>query len=321
LEDSDVHTDRAYRALPVGLGRAVKKWRVPHPRRRRWPWIEAAVLLLALSGATPAGAALRIDLQARAIQPGELIVVTIEAPETDPIHVTAFDQPIIPTAVAPGRWRALVGIDLDVRPGSYDLVVDSGPRHETRRLEVRPRRFRTRRLTVDPDFVTPPPSVEARIAQENELLRATWAASPAEALWTKPFVRPVHAAANSAFGTRSIFNGVPRNAHAGADFLSPAGTPVRAPNSGKVVIARNLYFSGNTVIVDHGAGLFSLLAHLSTIDVREGEAVEVGTIVGRVGATGRVTGPHLHWTVRVSGGRVDPLSLLALLGRRDKPVS
>ena len=105
-----------------------------------------------------------------------------------------------------------------------------------------------------------------------------------------------------------------RNAHGGADFLSPAGTPVHSPNAGRVVIARPLYFSGNTVIVDHGLGLFSMLAHLSAIDVREGERVNAGHVVGKVGATGRVTGAHLHWTVRAADARVDPLSLLAVLG-------
>ena len=134
------------------------------------------------------------------------------------------------------------------------------------------------------------------------------------ALWTGPFVRPVPGAANSAFGTRSIFNGVPRNAHGGADFLSPGGTPIHAPNDCRIVVARSLYFSGNTVVIDHGLGLFSMLAHLSAIDVQEGGRVTAGQVIGQVGATGRVTGPHLHWAVRAGGARVDPLSLLALLG-------
>jgi len=121
--------------------------------------------------------------------------------------------------------------------------------------------------------------------------------------------------ANSAFGTRSVFNGQPRSAHGGADFLSPAGTPIHAPNAGRIVLARDLYFSGNTVVIDHGLGLFSMLAHLSAIDVHEGDGVTADQRIGLVGATGRVTGPHLHWAVRAGGARVDPLSLLAVLGR------
>jgi murein DD-endopeptidase MepM/ murein hydrolase activator NlpD len=96
--------------------------------------------------------------------------------------------------------------------------------------------------------------------------------------------------------------------------MSKAGTPIRAPNAGRVAIARDLYFSGNTVVIDHGLGLFSTLAHLSEFEVKEGDRVTAGQVVGEVGATGRVTGPHLHWAVRASGARVDPLSLLALLG-------
>jgi murein DD-endopeptidase MepM/ murein hydrolase activator NlpD len=120
--------------------------------------------------------------------------------------------------------------------------------------------------------------------------------------------------ANSAFGTRSVFNGEPRSPHAGTDFLSPAGTRIKAPNAGRVMIARELFFSGNTVVIDHGLGLFSLLAHLSRIDVHEGDLVERGALVGLVGATGRVTGPHLHWAVRAGDARVSALSLLALAG-------
>jgi murein DD-endopeptidase MepM/ murein hydrolase activator NlpD len=257
-----------------------------------------------------------VDLRARALQPGELVVVTISAPEpADRVRVSAFDRDVVALRVAPGRWRALVGIDLDAKPGNYPMTVEAGSLRAARELVVRPKTFRTRRLTVNPDFVTPPPSVAERIKKEAELLRAAWDGSPPTALWAQPFTRPVRDAANSAFGTRSIFNGIPRNAHGGADFLSPAGTPVRAPNAGRVVVARDLYFSGNTVIIDHGAGLFSMLAHLSAFDVDEGGEVMNGQVVGRVGATGRVTGPHLHWAVRVSGARIDPLSLLSLLGK------
>jgi murein DD-endopeptidase MepM/ murein hydrolase activator NlpD len=223
----------------------------------------------------------------------------------------AFDQG------NPGEWTALIGIDLDTKPGRYAVEVDAGEGLAPAwTLTVAPKRFPTRRLTVDEGFVNPPRSVADRIEREAQLLAAVWAHPAVDRLWSTSFVRPVPQAANSRFGTRSIFNGQPRNAHGGADFLSPSGTPIGAPNAGRVVIARDLYFSGGTVIIDHGQGLFSMLAHMSAIDVREGDRVEPGQIVGRVGATGRVTGPHLHWAVRANGARVDPLSLLALLGGR-----
>jgi murein DD-endopeptidase MepM/ murein hydrolase activator NlpD len=259
--------------------------------------------------------AIHIELQARAVKPGEVVVMTIEAPaDAEPVHVAALGHAAVPFQLAAGRWRALLGIDLDVKPGTYPISIDAGTLHAAKDLLVQPKTFGTRRLTVNPDFVTPPPSAAERIARDAELMAATWRSSPPKPLWSGAFARPVHEAANSAFGTRSIFNGAPRNAHGGADFLSPAGTPVKAPNAGRVAIARDLYYSGNTVVLDHGAGLFSMLAHLSAIEVAEGEQVERGALVGRVGATGRVTGAHLHWAVRLNDARVDPLSLLAVLG-------
>jgi hypothetical protein len=262
-------------------------------------------------------AALHVTAQSRSQQPGELVVLTIAAPgPISAVRVRAFDRDVIAFAAGASTWRALIGIDLDVRPGMYHVSIDADPGrgHASYDLVVAPRRFRTRRLTVDPAFVTPPPSARERIDRDAALLDATWRAPAPERLWTTPFVRPVPQEANSAFGTRSVFNGTPRSAHGGADFMSPAGTPIRAPNAGRIAIARDLYFSGNTVVIDHGLGLFSTLAHLSAFDVHEGDRVTVGQMVGRVGATGRVTGPHLHWAVRVGSARVDPLSVLSVLG-------
>jgi murein DD-endopeptidase MepM/ murein hydrolase activator NlpD len=208
----------------------------------------------------------------------------------------------------------LLGIDLETKPGTYTVRVSAGAQHTDERLVVARRTFPTRRLTVDPAFVNPPPEALPRIEKEREELQRVWSHPAATRLWSGAFVRPVPQPANSAFGTRSILNGEPRSPHSGADFPSPAGTPVEAPNSGRVVLAADQYFTGNTVVIDHGLGLFSLFAHLSEIDVKAGDTVKTGEIVGKTGATGRVTGPHLHWTVRANGARVDPLSLLFVLG-------
>jgi murein DD-endopeptidase MepM/ murein hydrolase activator NlpD len=273
--------------------------------------------LAAVLAALLAPAPIEISTQSRSQQPGELVVLSIAVPEpTAHVSVRAFDRDVAAYPSGDRTWRALVGIDLDVKPGTYAVTVDAGapPQHAAYDLIVTPRTFRTRRLTVDEAFVTPPANERARIEREAKLLDSVWKSPAGERLWSDPFVRPVPHDANSAFGTRSIFNGKPRNAHGGADFLSPGGTPVHAPNAGRVAVARSLYFSGDTVVIDHGLGLFSMLAHLSAIDVHEDDRVSAGQIVGRVGATGRVTGAHLHWAVRASGARVDPLSVLALLG-------
>jgi murein DD-endopeptidase MepM/ murein hydrolase activator NlpD len=272
-------------------------------------------LTVLLAPPLPQTSVVDISARSRSLQPGELVVLTMTTPATvDRVRVRAFDRDVEPYRMDERTWRALVGIDLDVKPGTYAVSIDAGGAHATYDLLVKPRVFRTRRLTVNEAFVTPPPSERERIERETALLAGLWKSPAQTRLWSDPFVRPVPGEANSAFGTRSIFNGKPRNAHGGADFLSPGGTPIQAPNAGRIVLARNLYFSGNTVVIDHGLGLFSMLAHLSVIDVHEGDRVTAGQVIGKVGATGRVTGPHLHWAVRASGARVDPLAVLGLLG-------
>jgi murein DD-endopeptidase MepM/ murein hydrolase activator NlpD len=267
-----------------------------------------------------AAAALTVTPASRAMQPGEpvLLTITCEQPLTS-IKVTSFHADTAgyePDPAKPRRWQALIGIDLDVAPGVYTVHVaatsSQGPVVTDLRIHVLAKKFPTRRLSVDEAFVNPPESARARIEAESKETASIFANSAPARLWTA-FERPVMQAANSAFGTRSVFNGQPRSAHSGADFLSPAGTPVKAAASGRVMLAKNLYYSGNTVIIDHGLGVFSLFAHFSRIDVAAGDVVTAGQIVGLVGATGRVTGPHLHWTVRVAGARVDPLGVLAVL--------
>jgi murein DD-endopeptidase MepM/ murein hydrolase activator NlpD len=259
-----------------------------------------------------------ITLRSRALRPGEVLVATIATPSAagDSITVTAFGKEWPAVRTSTGAWRCLIGIDLDTAPGHYIVsVATSGDRpfRATRAITVVPRRFRVRTLRVAPDYVNPPAEIQARIVADNVLMREVFAHPATDAAWTGGFGRPVPGPANSSFGTRSVFNGEPRSPHGGTDFLSPAGTPVQAPAGGRVVVARDLFFTGNTVVIDHGLGVFSTLAHLSRIDVREGTPIARGDIVGLVGATGRVTGPHLHWSLRVSGARVDPLSALALL--------
>jgi murein DD-endopeptidase MepM/ murein hydrolase activator NlpD len=220
-----------------------------------------------------------------------------------------------------GGWIALVGIDVEQPAGPVTMKVDARVGSSTvsaeRRVTVSAKQFVTRRLTVAPSFVNPSADDQLRIADDNRLLQTVYARSAEFPLWESAFVRPVPQPANSQFGARSIFNGEARSPHAGTDFPSPEGTAIAAPNAGLVVLARDLFFSGNTIVVDHGLGVFSTLAHLSRIDVVEGQPIVAGELIGRVGATGRVTGPHLHWAVRVGGARIDALSVLAVLGEPD----
>lgn len=272
------------------------------------------------------GAPARTTITARALHPGEVVALSVNGLEPgDVVTIRAFERDM-PVDVSPAEAVALFGIDLETRPGPYTVRTDV--RHAdgsvstlTDVLTVRAKAFPTRRLTVEPKYVAPPPAAVARIAAEAQRLESIWTTSAPARLWNGAFIAPVIDRATSAFGSRSIFNGQPRSPHAGADFASPAGRPVFAPNAGRVVLADDLYFTGRTVVVDHGLGLVSLFAHLSEYAVREGDVVDRGARIGRVGATGRVTGPHLHWTVRLGGARVDPLSLIAVTARTSEETS
>jgi murein DD-endopeptidase MepM/ murein hydrolase activator NlpD len=257
-----------------------------------------------------------VALSARAWVPGEVVRVEVTAPAAvTAVRVTVFGRTV--TAGHEGAsWRVLVGIDLDTSAGDYPMLVEAAlpsgvTATERRVITIGQKEFPTRLLRVNPRFVTPPRSVRPRIEREAATLAEIFAAEDDEPRWPGMFVVPIDGAVVSGFGVRSVFNGEPRAAHGGADFASPTGTPVAAPGDGIVVLAAELYFTGSTIVLAHGGGVYSLLAHLSRRDVTTGEAVTRGQVVGAVGATGRATGPHLHWTVRLHTARVDPLSLVA----------
>jgi len=284
-------------------------------------WAILLALMAGMAQAPPQRPA-RVTTSARALQPGEVVQFTITTTKPGAsIQLDAFDRAWPTFQVDATTWRALVGIDLDTPPRTYAAVVAVGdsagqPARVTTRLSIVAKSFGTRTLTVDDGFVNPPPEVAARIAAEASRLAELWKREPTPRVWSEPFSVPVPEPANSAFGKRSVFNGQLRNSHAGADFPSAAGAVVSAPGAGTVVLAEDLYFSGNTVIVDHGLCMFSTFAHLSEIGVRAGDVVAAGRAIGKVGATGRVTGPHLHWAVRLNGARVDPLSLVWATAKR-----
>lgn len=256
---------------------------------------------------------------ARAVAPGEIVVIEVgsESPLAA-VGATAFGASLrFYVDDTGGVWRALLGIDLETVPGEVTVRVRAttvlGEVVEVPYgLTVTGKDFPTRHLSVAPSFVNPPAEVIERIQREAALQAEIFSTATAERQWRGGFLRPVPGASTSSFGRRSVYNGEPRSPHSGTDFRASAGTPVVAPNQGTVVLAGDLYFSGNVVIVDHGWGLYSFFAHLSEIHVSAGERVASGQVVGRVGATGRVTGPHLHWTVRLNNARVDPLSLITL---------
>jgi murein DD-endopeptidase MepM/ murein hydrolase activator NlpD len=271
--------------------------------------------------AAQAPSEMAVNLVTRATQPGEVIRVDVTcACGSVAPRASALDRDILLALSRDGtRWQGLIGIDLDVAPGEYSLVVSAPhlrpPPVRVMSLRVQPKQFRTRTLRVAPEYVDPPAPTVDRIVREAAQLNGIYE-TVTDQMWGEPFVPPLTTEPSANFGSRSVFNGQPRSPHAGIDFGSPTGTVVTAPASGRVVVADDLYFTGKTVVLDHGAGLYSIFAHFSVLTVDEGDVVDLGATLGRVGATGRVTGPHLHWSVRLNGARVDPMSLIEVTEER-----
>jgi murein DD-endopeptidase MepM/ murein hydrolase activator NlpD len=218
---------------------------------------------------------------------------------------------------SPKRVFAFMAIDVQAKPGPALLevkIVRRGGRVEAvrRELAVAARAFPSTKLTLDPNYVTPPASVQARIKRESELVALATSVVTPEWLGDGPFARPHEAPAWPNFGQRRLNNNVLQSLHTGLDLRVPLGEAIRAANAGTVVLASDLYLGGKTVIIDHGLGVFSSYGHMSELRVRRGEPVRKGATVGLCGSTGRSTGPHLHWSFKVLEARVDPEAMLKL---------
>ncbi|MEK8052095.1 peptidoglycan DD-metalloendopeptidase family protein [Ideonella sp. DXS22W] len=250
------------------------------------------------------------DAPAVRVAPGGVALVELGAAAERP-RAWLGEVPLLMTGV-PAGWTALVGIGLSVQPGPLGLRVQAGegaPR--LLNLDVQPHRYAEQRLKVAPGHVDLSPADAARAERERAHLAqviATHSERVPPALRMQP---PVPGPRSSSFGLRRVFNGQPRSPHSGMDIAAASGTPVRAPLAGTVLDTGDYFFAGQSVWLDHGSGLLSLLCHLSAIDVKVGDELAVGAPVGKVGATGRVTGPHLHWGVALNRAMVDPALFLA----------
>ncbi len=213
----------------------------------------------------------------------------------------------------------LLGVDLEKAPGPYELKVTAqkaaGEKITCNAvIAVRAGKFATEKLQVGKQFVEPSPEQIKRADEERQKLREIFDRVTPERLWDGKFRVPLDGVTTGAnFGRRRILNGNPGSPHGGVDLPGTTGTPVHAAQRGRVVLSEELFFSGNTVVVDHGLGIYTFYGHLSEIDVKVGDALEAGALLGKVGATGRVTGPHLHWGLTVERARVNPLQIVQLL--------
>lgn len=212
---------------------------------------------------------------------------------------------------------AFVGVDLESKPAVYRFEArvelgGSGTVDLKESLRVYPKRFPLQKITVAEKYVQPSPEDQKRSAEETKRLESIWETVSTSRYWDGKFKVPLSSELTSGFGRRRVVNGQPRSPHSGVDLKANTGTPIHAANSGNVVLAEDLFFSGNTVVIDHGLGLYTYYGHCSKLLVQANEIVKSGQVIGEVGATGRVTGPHLHWACRLNKARVNPLDLLTL---------
>lgn len=268
----------------------------------RIPHLALATLLLAATAALP------VPVRADAV-PGGVHRIALPPGSSPVVAVRYRGEPVL-------RYdgHAIIGIGLDAAPGDHEVTVAYGD-GSTRRLTftVTDKAYPEQHLTIADDRkVNPYENDLPRIRDEVARQRAVYESFSDRAVELAPFLQPVAGIVSSPFGRRRVLNGQPRSPHSGLDIAAKTGTPVTAPAPGRVSLTGDFFFNGNTVLVDHGQGLITMYCHLSAIDVGDGEEVARGDLLGRVGATGRVTGPHLHWSVSLNGNRVDPVQLMEL---------
>lgn len=244
--------------------------------------------------------------------PGGIAVIALDtAAATRPtVH---YQNNRVMVVGAAGRWQAVVGIPLDTAPGEQTLeitVPNAAPQRVS--FSVQAKEYETQRLSIDNKRMVEPSAKDlVRIQKETKVIQTALRHFSESNEVPLDFAVPVHGPLSSPFGLRRVFNDQPRKPHSGLDLAAPKGAPVKAPAAGTVIAVGDYFFNGKTVVLDHGQGLISMYSHLDRIKVKAGQHVTPATLLGTVGMTGRVTGPHLHWTVSLNDTRVDPLLLFS----------
>lgn len=249
-------------------------------------------------------------LPVQSLVPGGIAIVPIDGATQMPPRATFNGAPVMVVRDS-ARWVAVLGIPLSAKPGKISLAIERAGTPASRvDLAIGPKRYVEQKLAVAPGMVDLSPKDLARVERERPIIQgalATFSEAPPATLRFEP---PVPGRRSSSYGMRRVFNGQPRAPHTGMDIAAATGTPIAAPLAGTVVATGEYFFNGGTVIVDHGQGLVTMYCHLSAIDVKPGDRLAAGDALGKVGATGRVTGPHLHWGVTLNRTMVDPALFL-----------
>ncbi|HXH65507.1 MAG TPA: M23 family metallopeptidase [Mariprofundaceae bacterium] len=278
--------------------------------RRLERLLPVILMLLALPLSAQAGSG---DSGWTAVQ-GQVIEIDTDALPPGAVRLKAFGRLWPVKRQKDGALRAWIGVDLDQKPGRYPLtwIIGEGakPERRTDRLTVTAGSFRISRITVAKKMAEFDAPTLARIRADQHALMHTYSMPVKAAPDIRMQAWPVSGEISTPFGARRYVNGEPRSPHSGIDIAVPTGTPVHAPLAGRVLLVSNMYLDGTTVVLGHGNGLVSVYCHLSHTDVKKGDWLKTGDVIGESGMTGRATGPHLHWGVRFEKARVDPESLL-----------
>ena len=254
-------------------------------------------------------AAPRVLLNPAKPGPGDIVIVTVKG-VTGPVE-GKFNGKKLYFLASTNAFKAVLGIDLFTEPGAYTLDITGRDKALSRPVTVIKKKYPVQKLTLPEDMVELSPENEARAEREQKKVAAIWP-NETERIWNGSFINPREGKISTKFGLRRIINGVAKNPHSGVDVAAEEGQEVKAPNNATVAMVDNQFFSGNSVILDHGQGIYTMFFHLSKVLVEEGQQVKKGDVIALVGSTGRSTGAHLHWGVRVQGARVDPLELIKL---------
>jgi murein DD-endopeptidase MepM/ murein hydrolase activator NlpD len=267
----------------------------------------------------------RPGARATVTQPTEVFQGDIVAIKIPGVGLTAVEgrmgKATVPFYWSPnGYYTALVGADVEAKPGLVNLAVKGTTSTGTERdsqvtLHIKPKSFKRESFSVASEFDRLSPETLERIRNDQEQFSRAFMSSTPERSWEGAFLLPISSEVTSPFGYRRIINGTPRAPHTGVDLKAAAGTPVVAANHGRVALVGDFFFSGHSVVLDHGGGLYTVYFHLAEYKVEMGVPVRKGDVIGLSGMTGRVTGPHLHWGARINGARVDPFELLNKLGQ------
>jgi murein DD-endopeptidase MepM/ murein hydrolase activator NlpD len=294
---------------------------------RAFPWIALAALPLSFGTSRAASNDPVVWPKPLEIFQGELVETSLTGKNIAAVEGIFGREKIFFYANDLVTFRAILGADVDAKPAASKLRLSVKTHTGTQLrfdvpVKIKAKSFRQESFNVPPGFDQMTLENLEEIRREQSAFARVFALPSMERVWEAPFIRPVpHEESASSFGRRRIINGVPRAPHSGLDLSSPAGTEVVAANHGKVVLSGNFFFAGGSVVLDHGGSLFTMYFHLSEIRVGEGEHVRKGDVLALSGATGRVTGAHLHWGARLANARVDPLELLKKISSNWQPAS